>query len=313
MRLSWNEIRARAAGFAREWADETYEKGETQSFYNEFFQIFGVRRRTVARYEEHVRRLDDTSGFIDLFWPGVLLVEQKSAGRDLSAARKQAGAYFDALPEKERPRYQLLCDFQTFELLDRSEREETRFALADLPQHVEKFGFILGVQRRTFRDQDPVNIQASALIARLHDALKASGYEGHDLQRFLVRTVFCLFADDTGIFEPRDLFLQFIEERTSEDGADLGPWLARVFQVLNTPLERRQKALDEDLSRFPHVNGDLFADPLLIPDFDAAMREALLEAGRFDWTAISPAIFGALFQSVMEPAKRRASGSTLHD
>ena len=309
MRLSWNEIRARAAGFAREWADETYEKGETHSFYNEFFQIFGVRRRTVARYEEHVRRLDDTSGFIDLFWPGVLLVEQKSAGRDLAAARTQAGAYFDALPERDRPRYQLLCDFQTFELLDRSEREETRFALADLPQHVEKFGFILGVQRRTFRDQDPVNIEASELIARLHDALKASGYEGYDLQRFLVRTVFCLFADDTGIFEPRDLFLQFIEERTSEDGADLGPWLVRVFQVLNTPLARRQRALDEDLSRFPHVNGDLFAESLLIPDFDAGMREALLEAGRFDWTAISPAIFGALFQSVMEPAERRTAGA----
>ena len=309
MRLSWNEIRARAASFAREWADEKYEKGETQSFYNEFFEIFGVRRRTVARYEEHVRRLDDTSGFIDLFWPGVLLVEQKSAGRDLSLAREQAGAYFDALPERDRPRYQLLCDFQTFELLDRSEREETRFALADLPQHVEKFGFVVGVQRRTFRDQDPVNIEASELVAQLHDTLKASGYEGHDLQLFLVRTVFCLFADDTGIFEPRDLFLQFIEERTSADGADLGPWLARLFQVLNTPPERRQKALDEDLSRFPHVNGDLFAEPLLIPDFDASMREALLEAGRFDWTAISPAIFGALFQSVLEPAERRAAGA----
>ena len=309
MRLSWNEIRARAAGFAREWAGETYEKGETQSFYNEFFQIFGVRRRTVARYEEHVRRLDNTSGFIDLFWPGVLLVEQKSAGRDLVAAREQAGAYFDALPERDRPRYQLLCNFQTFELLDRTEREEARFALADLPRHVEKFGFILGVQQRTFRDQDPVNIEASELVARVHDALKASGYEGHDLQLFLVRTVFCLFADDTGIFEPRDLFLQFIEERTSADGTDLGPWLARVFQVLNTSPKRRQKALDEDLSRFPHVNGDLFAEPLLIPDFDSAMREALLEAGRFDWTAISPAIFGALFQSVMEPAERRAAGA----
>ena len=125
-----------------------------------FFEIFGVRRRTVARYEEHVRRLDNSHGFIDLFWPGVLLVEQKSAGRDLTAARKQAGTYFDALPERDRPRYQLLCDFQTFELLDRDEREETRFALADLPQHVEKFGFIIGVQRRTFRDQDPVNIEA---------------------------------------------------------------------------------------------------------------------------------------------------------
>ena len=309
MRLSWNEIRSRAAAFSREWADAAYEKGETHSFYNEFFEIFGVRRRTVARYEEHVRRLDDSHGFIDLFWPGVLLVEQKSAGRGLDAARGQAGAYFDALPERDRPRYQLLCDFRTFELLDRDEGEETRFALADLPAHVERFGFILGVQRRAFRDQDPVNVEASELVARLHDALKASGYGGRDLELFLVRTVFCLFADDTGIFEPRDVFLDFIEERTAADGADLGPWLARVFQVLDTPEDRRQAKLDEDLARFPYVDGDLFAGPLRIPDFDAPMRRALIDAGRFDWTAISPAIFGALFQSVMEPAERRAAGA----
>ena len=309
MRLSWNEIRARAAQFAVEWADATYERGEAQSFYNEFFEIFGVRRRTVARYEEHVRRLDHSHGFIDLFWPGVLLVEQKSAGRDLAAAREQAAAYFDALADRDRPRYQLLCDFQTFELLDRDEREETRFALADLPQHVEKFGFIIGVQRRTFRDQDPVNIEASERIARLHDALAESGYDGHDLELFLVRMVFCLFADDTGIFEPRDIFLQFIEERTSADGSDLGPYLARLFQVLNTPEDRRQAKLDEDLARFPYINGALFAEPLRIPDFDAAMRQSLIDACLFDWTAISPAIFGALFQSVMEPAERRAQGA----
>ena len=100
-------------------------------------------------------------------------------------------------------------------------------------------------------DQDLVNIEASELIARLHDALKASGYDGHDLELFLVRTVFCLFADDTGIFEPRDIFLQFIEERTAGDGADLGPWLARLFQVLNTPPSRRTAKLDEDLACFP--------------------------------------------------------------
>ena len=178
MRLSWNEIRARAADFATDWVGAAYEKGETQSFYNDFFQIFGKRRRDVARYEERVQRLDNTSGFIDLFWPSVLLVEQKSAGRDLNAAREQAGTYFDAVPERDRPRYQLLCDFQTFELLDRDEREETRFALADLPQHVEKFGFIIGVQRRAFRDQDPVNIEASELIGRLHDALRGVRVRG---------------------------------------------------------------------------------------------------------------------------------------
>ncbi len=309
MRLSWNEIRPRAAAFAREWADAAYEKGETQSFYNEFFEIFGVRRRAVARYEEHVTRLDNSSGFIDLFWPGVLLVEQKSAGRNLEVARDQAGTYFDAVPERDKPRFQLLCDFQTFELLDRDEREETRFALADLPEHVEKFGFIIGVQRRTFRDQDPVNIEASELVARLHDALKESGYGGNDLQLFLVRIVFCLFADDTGIFEPRDIFLQFMEERTAPDGSDLGPWLARLFQVLNTPVEDRQAALDEDLARFPYINGDLFAEHLRFADFNAGMRSILLDACRFDWTAISPAIFGALFQSVMEPVERRQQGA----
>ena len=309
MRLSWNEIRIRAAQFAQDWKDAGYEKGETQSFYNEFFDIFDVKRRTVARYEEHVQRLDNSRGFIDLFWPGVLLVEQKSAGVNLAAARKQAGTYFDALPERDRPRYQLLCDFQTFELLDRDEREEVSFALTDLPQHVEKFGFILGVQKRTFRDQDPVNIEASERVGQLHDALTASGYTGHDLEQFLVRIVFCLFADDTGIFEPRDIFFDFLENRTQKDGSDLGGWLAQLFQVLNTSEDHRSTTLDEDLNRFPYINGDLFRDPLLIPSFNSEMRQRLIDACTFDWSSISPAIFGSLFQSVMDKDKRRAQGA----
>ena len=309
MRLSWNEIRIRAAQFAQDWKDAGYEKGETQSFYNDFFDIFDVKRRTVARYEEHVQRLDNSRGFIDLFWPGVLLVEQKSAGINLAAARKQAGTYFDALPERNRPRYQLLCDFQTFELLDRDEREEVSFALADLPKHVEKFGFILGVQKRTFRDQDPVNIEASERVGQLHDALAASGYTGHDLEQFLVRIVFCLFADDTGIFEPRDIFFDFLENRTQKDGSDLGGWLAQLFQVLNTPEDSRSSTLDEDLNRFPYINGDLFRDPLLIPSFNSEMRQRLIDACTFDWSSISPAIFGSLFQSVMDKDERRAQGA----
>ena len=309
MHLSWNEVRSRAATFAKDWQDAAYEKGETQSFYNAFFEIFGVKRRSVARYEEHVRRLDNRSGFIDLFWPGVLIVEQKSAGRDLTIAYGQAGEYFDSLPERERPRYILVSDFQSFELHDLDVDEQTSFALADLPANVESFGFILGVQRRTFRDQDPVNIEVSESMGRLHDVLEESGYSGHDLKVFLARMVFCLFADDTGIFEPRDIFLDLLETRTRDDGSDLGGWLARLFQVLNTPVGQRQVKLDEDLSRFPYVNGDLFKERLTIPDFDTDMRMALLEAGRFDWSAISPAIFGSLFQSVMNPDERRAHGS----
>ena len=309
MHLSWNEIRPRAAQFAADWKDAVYEKGETHSFYNDFFEVFGVQRRSVARFEEHVRKLDNSSGYIDLFWPGVLLVEQKSAGHDLTKAYDQAGDYFDALPERDRPRYLLVSDFQTFELYDLDEQEPATFALADLPQYVEHFGFFLGRQKRTFKDQDPVNIQASELMGRLHDELKEAGYTGHDLELFLVRTVFCLFADDTGIFEPRDIFLEFLETRTRPDGLDLGPLLSQLFQVLNTPDDRRPTTLDEDLARFPYINGSLFRDPILIPPFTGSMRRALLDACRFDWTAISPAIFGALFQSVMKPEERRAEGA----
>ena len=309
MRLSWNEVRARAATFADDWRDASYEKGETQSFYNAFFDVFGIRRRSVARYEAHVAKLDNRSGFIDLFWPGVLLVEQKSAGGDLKAAYEQAGEYFDALVERDRPRYILVSDFQAFELHDLDEREVVAFPLADLHAHVEAFGFILGVQRRTFRDQDPANIEAAELVGRLHDALADAGHRGHDLERFLVRVVFCMFADDTGVFEPRDIFLDFIETRTGEDGADLGPWLAQLFEVLDTPERERAATLDEDLARFPYVNGELFEGHLRTFSFDAAMRGALLDACRFDWSNISPAIFGALFQSVMDPAERRAQGA----
>ena len=309
MRLSWNEVRTRAAAFADEWSDAAYEKGETQSFFNDFFEVFGVRRRSVARYEEHVRKLDDRSGFIDLFWPGVLIVEQKSAGRNLGAAYGQAGEYFDALRERDRPRFVLVSDFQTFELHDLDERSVVEFSLPELPAHVESFGFILGVQRRTFRDQDPANIAAAELVGRLHDALAEAGHRGHDLERFLVRVVFCLFADDTGVFEPRDIFLDFIETRTGQDGSDTGARLAELFQVLDTPEERRPSTLDEDLAQFPYVNGDLFEGYLRMFSFDAAMRAALLDACRFDWSKLSPAIFGALFQSVMDPAERRAQGA----
>ncbi len=309
MRLSWNETRARAAAFADEWRDAAYEKGETQSFYNDFFRVFGVKRRSVARYEEHVAKLDNRSGFIDLFWPGMLLVEQKSAGRNLERAYGQAGEYFDALPERDRPRYILVSDFQNFELHDRDERETVSFALPDLPRHIEKFGFIVGVQRRTFRDQDPANVKAAELVGKLHDALEAVGYQGHDLECFLVRIAFCLFADDTGIFESRDIFFDFLESRTRQDGSDLGSSLSQLFQVLDTPVENRQSTLDEDLAAFPYVNGQLFDGPLRIPAFDSSMREMLLDACRFDWSRISPAIFGALFQSVMDPQERRAQGA----
>lgn len=309
MRLSWNEIRTRAATFAKEWEGEGYEKGQTQLFYRDFFDVFGVPVRRVASFEEPVKKLGDKRGYIDLFWKGVLLVEQKSVGRDLAKAKTQALGYFPGLKNADLPRYILLSDFQTFELYDLDEDEAVTFTLSDLVKNVEKLGFILGLQKRTFKDQDPVNIKASELVGKLHDALENSGYTGHDLEQFLVRTVFCLFADDTGIFEPRDIFLDLLETRTREDGSDMGGWLAQLFQVLNTPEDKRAKNLDDDLAKFPYVNGSLFQDGLLIPSFDSDMRQRLIDACRFDWSGISPAIFGSLFQSVMNAKERRAAGA----
>ena len=309
MRLSWDKIRTRAAKFANEWKGDGYEKGQTQLFYRDFFDVFGMPVRRVASFEEPVKNLGDKRGFIDLFWKGVLLVEQKSIGSDLKKAKTQALEYFPGLKDSELPRFILLSDFQTFELYDLEEDEELRIPLADLPKHVEKFGFVIGVERRRFKDQDPVNIEASELVGRLHDALEEAGYTGHDLEQFLVRIVFCLFADDTGIFEPRDIFIDLLEARTREDGSDLGGWLAQLFQVLNTPEDKRLKNLDADSARFPYVNGDLFRDTLPIPSFDGDMRQRLLDACRFDWSGISPAIFGSLFQSVMDKGERRAQGA----
>jgi hypothetical protein len=309
MRTSWNEIRTRARQFANDWRDAGYEKGHTHTFYNDFFQIFGVTKKRLYSFEEPVKLLENKRGFIDLFWKGVLLVEQKSAGKDLSRAKQQALDYFPGLKESELPRYILVSDFQTFELHDLEDGKVSKFALHQLPDYVERFGFILGVETRNFRDQDPVNIEASELMGKLHDALKASGYEGHELERFLVRLVFCLFADDTGIFESRDIFSALIKDRTNPDGSDIGLWLSQLFDVLNTPETKRNRSLDEDLAQFPYVNGDLFAERLPFPSFDSKMRSLLLDACQFSWDAISPAIFGSLFQSVMAKKERRSQGA----
>jgi len=309
--LSTNEVRARAAEFSREWKDETYEKGEAQSFYNDFFNVFGIKRRQVATFEEPVRRLGGKHGFIDLFWEGVLIAEHKSAGENLIRAREQVFDYFHGIKQEKLPRYILICDFQNFELIDLEEAPDKplKFQLHELKDHVEAFNFIRGLQKSAFKDQDPVNIKASELVGALHDALEKSGYTGHDLEQLLVRIVFCLFADDTGIFEPRGIMEDYFKNRTNEDGSDTGSKLIELFHVLNTPEDRRQTNLDEDLKQFPYINGDLFSERLLPPAFDSKMRKQLLEACAFNWSPISPAIFGALFQSVMEPAERRRKGA----
>jgi len=313
MPLSWNEIRDRAIAFSREWADEASEDAEAKSFWDAFFQVFGLARRRVAQFEAPVSLVRNggktKTGYVDLFWKGRLLVEHKSRGKDLERAYTQAVDYFEGIAERDLPRYVLVSDFARFRLDDLDTGERNEFALKDLPKRIRLFGFIAGYEARPVRPQDPINLRAAERMGKLHDRLKEAGYRGHELEVFLVRLLFCLFADDTGIFQPVQSLREYIENRTAVDGSDLGPKLTRIFQVLNTPVDRRQKTLDEDLAAFPYVNGKLFEERLTIPDFDAGMRTDLLEAAALDWSRISPAIFGALFQSVMDPKARRNLGA----
>jgi len=146
------------------------------------------------------------------------------------------------------------------------------------------------------------------LTTYIHRKLEDSGYTGHDLEMLLVRLMFCLFADDTGIFE-KDHFLFYLENHTKEDGSDLGGHLLTLFHILNTPENKRQKTLDEDLCRFPYVNGALFEKPLHPVSFNRSMRYALLQCCYFDWSKVSPALFGSLFQTVMLPEEQRKKGA----
>lgn len=308
MILGYNEIRSRAAKFANEWKDAHYEKGQTQTFYNEFFEVFGKTRKNVAVYEKQVSKLSGNTGFIDLFWPGNLIVEQKSLGRDLNKARTQALDYFLNLHEQEKPRYILLSDFQQFELLDLETNETHAFHLSQLHEKIGLFNFISGYQVQQYKDQDPVNIDAMNLMSALHNRLKDAGYKGRDLELLLVRIMFCLFAEDTGIFE-KDLFKEFIENRTSEDGSDLGAKLAELFQNLDTIETDRQKEMDDHLAAFPYVNGALFKNTIRIAHMDSSHRMALLQCCSLNWAKVSPALFGSLFQSVMDATEQRKKGA----
>jgi MmeI, DNA-methyltransferase domain/MmeI, target recognition domain/MmeI, N-terminal domain/MmeI, C-terminal domain/MmeI, helicase spacer domain len=323
--ISWNEIRHRAIAFSKDWTGVKREQAEKQTFWNEFFNVFDMRRRTVATFEEPVRKLSGDYGYIDLFWHGMLLVEHKSHGKDLGKAESQAFRYIQDLAregrEDEIPRYVIVSDFARIALYDlepedsenlplfNDRRVQTlEFPLANFHQHIQAFAFIPGYKQHKFEEQDPINIRAVEILSGLHDALQAGGYKGHQLERFLVRILFCLFAEDTGIFDEREMFKLYLENRTAEDGSDLGLHLARLFEVLNTPRENRQKNLDETLAAFPYVNGDLFAEKLDFADFNRDMRNALLACTHFDWARISPAIFGSLFQAVMDDKERRQIG-----
>lgn len=315
MPLSWNEIKTRAIAFSREWAEETRKTAEAKSFWDAFFHVFGINRRAVAVFEDPVRSLQGTYNRIDLFWKGRLLAEHKSAGKNLDKAKGQAFDYIQDLLRAGRnaevPQYVVTTDFAHLQLYDLEAATEDKlvadFPLTEFHRHIKHFAFIAGYKQHTFADEPAVNLKAAELMARLHDTLEDARYPDHQRQLFLVRLLFCLFANDTGIFDSKAFDL--LIEESGTDGQALGRQLAEFFDTLNIPRDQRQTTLDDTLAGLPYVNGGLFADPLPVAHFNPAMRAALLDASRFDWSRISPAVFGSLFQGVMEKRERRQIGA----
>lgn len=318
--LSLNAIRERCVKFAHEWSDCVGdEKQEGHEFMRKLMKCFGVTKHKAIAYEKRSKRATTgRQGYIDALIPGKALIEMKSAGKDLNKAEEQALDYIHDLADIETPRLLIISDFRRIRIIDLDhdmtttegiESGRTEFELVKLPDHVDDLKSLAGygMVQVGSREQEQASIRAARVMADLYEALDGSGYSDHEASIFLIRTLFCLYGDDAGLWE-RDLFTEFLDTRTHEDGSDLGAQLALLYQTLNTPTERRQSTLDELISRFPYVNGGIFAEPLSIPSFSSAMRDELMRACAFDWSGISPAVFGSLFQAVKSPQARRELG-----
>ncbi len=317
--LNINTIRQRATAFAKEFAKADYEMGEAQNFIRGLCNVFGLDYRRAVRFEERVKKLGGKKGRIDGFFPGKLLVEMKSAGVDMDKAYLQATDYFHGLKDEEMPDYVLVCDFANLHLYNLETKDPPyKVKLADFPQHIEAFLFMAEYEAVAVQEEIKANELAAENMAGLHDAIKATGYAGKDLETYLVRLLFCLFADDTALFERKGVFLDYLINHTKVDGSDLHGALTGLFDTLNRTRDKRPKNIPEHLDRFPYVNGALFQDALAQCYFDEAVRTTLVECAHLDWSQISPAIFGSLFQSIMhfddeaatgKPKKRREFGA----
>ena len=309
--LSKSAIRERAIAFSARWAGPQREAAEKQTFWNDFMKVFGVERKEVGVYEELAKRVSTgRHGWIDLLVPGEMAVEHKTSGEDLSKAMDQLLDYMPSLHATKKPWLLVTCDFRRFLWHNLETGEEGIFPLEELAHNIGLFWWLAnhGHPTESYEDEEAVNLVATGYMATIHDALLATNYDAHALRELMTRVLFCLFADDTDIWD-RGAFRNYLHLHTREDGSDLGPTIAYIFQLLDTPPENRPTNLDEDLAAFTYINGDLFENQLPIPNGDESIRTALLEACRFDWSGISPAIFGSMFQNVMTPPERRQLGA----
>ena len=320
-RLSTTEMNQRATAFVAKWKNESREHAESQTWWNEFFNIFGVDRYSAAVFERRARRASTGSpGRIDVFMPGVMIAEHKSLGKDRGTAEGQAEDYLaggDITPA-EMPRYIVSTDFAQVQITDLHSPLDPpfRFPIQKLPRYISRFAFLSGYHApvRAITEHADVSVKAAREMGKLYDALlgdvdvSEAGQDAEQAAIFMTRLLFLMYGDDAdGLWEP-DAFQRFIENTTSEDGSDTGAQIALLFQVLDTPVSSRSHRLDDHLKVFPYVNGGLFLERVAIPVFDRGMRDALLKAMSFEWSNVSPAIFGSLFQGLSTREERREQG-----
>lgn len=303
--------RKAARAFADKWAQQKTEKQLAQSFWMDFFhQIIGVDDllATGVEFEHPVKSATTgTTNFIDVLWPGVVLAEHKSAGKNLDVAETQARDYLISLPPKKRPPVIIISDFATFRIVEVLAGKSIDFQLTDLPNHLDRIDAIFTAYGRNAAVEEiTADTKAVKLMADLYVAFEKSNYPEHQVSVFLVRVLFLLFGDDTQMWK-KDLFRDLIRE-SNETGAGLGGQIQELFQTLNSPKEKRPTTLDEAFTNFPWVNGGLFKEPLPIFSFTEQMRSALVKACNYDWAQISPAIFGSMFQTIKSKEDRRALG-----
>ena len=302
-----------ARTFADKYRQASSEKRLGQSFWRDFFfYVVGIDDLMGAgiEFEYPVRSEKGSINFIDVLWPAILLVEQKSEGKSLDDAERQARDYVVALPAPMRPPTIIVSDFRLIRLIEVFAGTTFEFELEALVDNLPRLELAFGkLAKEATKPEQTADQRAVQLMADLFVEFEKAGYEGHELSVFLVRILFLNFGDDTRMWKrtAKGLFADFVEA-TSPDGMGVGGRLQELFQVLDTPVEARSRTLSPTLADFPYINGGLFAESLPIFSFTPEMREALRKTTEYDWSKISPAIFGAMFQTVKSKEERRSLG-----
>lgn len=303
MSLDFTHIRQQLQKVIHDYHDaEGYERGQSQNFWTQVFNSYGVSGQTQLKAFEH--RLKDGKGqkYVDAFIPKLVMIEQKSRGVDLHKAYAQVSGYYDKLNTNEKPRYIVLSNFDEIWLYDIANPLDVKTYkcnLSELPSNAEWLSFLSpDSQQSDIIEENPINRKATEMVAKLHQAFIEDGVNADDLALFLTRLIFCFFADDTGIFGKKHLLQQLLERQAMPDGSNLHQVLATLFDTLNT--KQRSSRLPQDYAEFAYVNGDLFAANVPIPYFDSRLYDLVMACNELDWSEISPAIFGSMFQSVLD-------------